>query len=177
MRRGLIAADSLSELSGPVGYKNLAADLQSLSTIYLANWEKLADTTSVKQEEFQRAQQLSFYLFRSVGRREQSPALVAETADMRARAFTLLTDAYDNARRAIIYLRWNEGDADIICPSLFAGRSNGRIKPADNQSAKPANANDKPVTPSANPTPAPNANVSASATHTPDVSAKGPFVQ
>ena len=153
MRRGLIAADSLSELSGPVGYKNLAADLQSLSTIYLANWEKLADTTSVKQEEFQRAQQLSFYLFRSVGRREQSPALVAETADMRA------------------------GDADIICPSLFAGRSNGRIKPADNQSAKPANANDKPVTPSANPTPAPNANVSASATHTPDVSAKGPFVQ
>ena len=177
VRRGLISADALDELAGPVGYKNLAADLQSLSTVYLANWDKLAGTTSVKEAEIERAQQISFYLFRVVGQREQSPALVAETADMRARAFTLLTDAYDNARRAIIYLRWHEGDADIICPSLFAGRSNGRSKPTDNQSDKPVNANDKPVTPSANPTPAPSANGGNNATHTPDVAAKGPFVQ
>ena len=176
VRRGLISADALDELAGPVGYKNLAADLQSLSTVYLANWDKLAGTTSVKEAEIERAQQISFYLFRVVGQREQSPALVAETADMRARAFTLLTDAYDNARRAIIYLRWHEGDADIICPSLFAGRSNGRVKPADNQSDKPTNASDKPVTPIANPTPSPNANGGSNATHTPEVAAKGPFV-
>ena len=175
VRRGLINGDSLGELNGPVGYKNLGADLQSLSTIYFTNWDKLAGTTSVKQEEIQRAQQISFYLFRAAGRKEQSPAVVAETADMRARAFTLLTDAYDNARRAIIYLRWHEGDADIICPSLFAGRSNGRGKAADASGNKPATPGANP-TPNANPTPAASGNGSNDAARAASISANGPFV-
>jgi len=97
---------------------------------------------------------------------------VAETADMRARAFTLLTDAYDNARRAIIYLRWHEGDADIICPYLFAGRSNGRGKAADNKPATPG-AN---PTPNANPTQAASGNSSNDAARAASISANGPYV-
>jgi hypothetical protein len=38
----------------------------------------------------------------------------------------LLANAYDQARRAITYLRWNKGDADLIAPSLYAGRGNAR---------------------------------------------------
>ena len=34
-------------------------------------------------------------------------------------------NAYDACRRAVSYLRWNEGDADAIAPSLFA-RGGGR---------------------------------------------------
>jgi hypothetical protein len=172
VRRGLISADALKDLKGAVGYKNVAADLQSLSTVYFSNWDKLSSTTSVKQAEIERAQQLSFHLFRGIGQREQSPALVEQTADMRARAFTLLTNAYDNARRAIIYLRWHEGDADLIAPSLFAGRSNGRSKPNEQHPA-PAPAAGTPTVAM----PTSGANTNATHLNNPDVSAKGPFVQ
>ena len=38
------------------------------------------------------------------------------------RAFTLFSRAYDATRGAVTYLRWNEGDADDIAPSLYKGR-------------------------------------------------------
>lgn len=158
-----------------------------MSTLYFSNWDKLKDTTSVKQAEIERAQQLSFHLFRGVGQREQSPALIAETADMRARAFTLLTSAYDNARRAVIYLRWNEGDADSIAPSLFAGRSNGRIKAAEEQPAETNTAATNAAathagatTPNTSASTGVNTNASVNSNSSQpnaNVSAKGPFVQ
>ncbi len=45
-----------------------------------------------------------------------------DTEVQRARAFALLVDAYDGCRRALTYLRWKEGDADTIAPSLFKKR-------------------------------------------------------
>ena len=81
VRRGFINEASLGGLKGPVGYKNLASDLDALSSIYFSNWSKLSGSTSVKQAEIDRAQQLSLHLFRVVGLREQNPANVAETAD------------------------------------------------------------------------------------------------
>lgn len=173
VRRGLIAGVTLNSLKGAVGYKNLAADLQSLSTLFFSNWDKISSTTSVKQDEILKAQQLSYHLYRGAGQREQSPEDIAETADIRARAFTLLTNAYDNIRRAIIFLRWHEGDADLIAPSLFAGRSNGRRK-GDNTSNKPVT----PTTDStatANPGNPTNASNSAPP-NAADISARGPFV-
>jgi hypothetical protein len=66
---------------------------------------------------------------RAAGQREQGPAVVVETARIRQQAFTLLVKAYDETRRAVSFLRWREGDADTIAPSLYAGRG-GRGKPA-----------------------------------------------
>lgn len=40
-------------------------------------------------------------------------------ADLRARAFTLLVTTYDEVRRLLPYLRWKEGDADLLAPSLW----------------------------------------------------------
>ncbi len=53
-----------------------------------------------------------------------------EAADKRARAFSLLVHAYDQTRRAVAYLRWNEGDADAIAPSAVQGprRSRGVVR-------------------------------------------------
>lgn len=49
-------------------------------------------------------------------------------ADARQRTFTLLVRSYDQIRRALSYLRWNEGDVDRIAPSLWAGRGGSRPK-------------------------------------------------
>lgn len=67
-------------------------------------------------------------MVRVVGLRAQAPATVAKATDQRIRAFTVLTRTYDDARRAVMFLRWVAGDVDSIAPSLHAGRSNGRKK-------------------------------------------------
>src|SRR5512132_3793744 len=50
----------------------------------------------------------------------------AEAAFRKARAFTLFVTADDQGRRAVTYLRWNEGDADSLAPSLYKGRGGSR---------------------------------------------------
>ena len=52
------------------------------------------------------------------------------SADVLQRAYTLLYETYDDVRQMVGYLRWKQGDADRIAPSLFAQRCrNRRPKP------------------------------------------------
>jgi hypothetical protein len=92
---------------------------------------------------------------------------------MRARAYTLFTRAYDDARRAIIFLRWHEGDADSIAPALHPGRSASKKKPSDESNASAAVA-----TPGVNPAQSatPSANAGATPAVKPDIAANGPFM-
>ena len=47
---------------------------------------------------------------------------VADAADDRQRAFTLLVKAYDQVRRAATFVRWENDDVEKYAPSLWAGR-------------------------------------------------------
>jgi hypothetical protein len=121
--RGLIDEKKLSELKGTVGYKNLATDLNVLYKVLSSSWEQIAGKCAVQQSELERAAKLGQHLIRVVGLREQGTASVAAATDLRMRAFTLFVRTYDHTRRAVNFLRWNEGDAEKIAPSLYAGRT------------------------------------------------------
>jgi hypothetical protein len=96
-----------------------------------------------------------------VGAREQVPAALALVSLQRQRNFTLFASAYDQARRAIIYLRWDEQDVDTIAPSLYAGRNRkkdaahppapvpvtGTVAPADTAAASTAPASKATTSP------------------------------
>lgn len=45
-------------------------------------------------------------------------ALGAPTVDLRARALARLARSYDQLRRMTSYLRWEQGDADLLAPAL-----------------------------------------------------------
>jgi len=171
IRHGLIAPETIKGLKGPNGYKNTAIDLQMLASILKNDWAKVEGRCASQLDEINFALKLAGRMLEIVGRREQGPAIVAAAADMRMRAFTLFTRAYDDARRAVIYLRWNEGDADAIAPSLYAGRSNGRKKPTEEPK-------DKPVTPTpvVNPPHLQIASGNVAAETKPDISEVGPFM-
>lgn len=47
----------------------------------------------------------------------------------------MLSRAYDDARRAVTYLRWHEDDADEIAPSLYAGRGGRRPRSDEAEAA------------------------------------------
>jgi hypothetical protein len=97
--------------------------LIALSSLLRRNWETVSTKTAVTMSELDRAEILSDQLLSAVGAREQAPAVIAEVAQQRQRVFTLLVNSYDQARRAINFLRWNEDDLETIAPSLYAGRT------------------------------------------------------
>ncbi len=89
------------------------------------NWEKISTKTAVQMSEIDQAISISEQLVRAVAGREQAPVVTAEQAQLRQRNFTLFARAYDQVRRAIIFLHWDEDDVDSIAPSLYAGRNTG----------------------------------------------------
>jgi len=127
-RRGLISGEQITGFKANVGYKNLAADLLGLDALLRANWHKIASRTGVQLTELDEAVRLGKQLMAAVTAREQASGLIARAQAQRQRTFTLFVRAYDQVRRAISYLRWDDGDLDQICPSLFAGRGGSRRK-------------------------------------------------
>lgn len=125
--RGLVNGEVLKNLKGAVGYKNIQLDLQMLVNVFKANWASIQGKCAATAAELARGEKLVTWLIEVVGLREQGPAEVQKSADMRLRAFTLFTRTYDEARRAVGYIRWKEGDVDDIIPSFWAGRPNGRL--------------------------------------------------
>ncbi len=125
-RRGLIAGQALESLKGPVGYRNLAFDLSALSSMLRGSWSKLEGKTAIQQGELEQARFFADQLLTAVGLREQGPTTVSASALTRQRAFTLLVKAYNQTRRGIAYLRWDEGDLDRIAPSLYERRASRR---------------------------------------------------
>src|SRR5262249_25645678 len=102
-----------------------------------------------------------------IDRGEQTSS-VSVASDERQRAFTLLLRAYDNARRAVSFLRWHEGDADTLVPSLYTGRGSRNSKP-DEEPTEPAPSVAAPSTP-----PPPSAIVEPAAT--PGMPGTSPFI-
>jgi len=124
--RGILELASLRDLRGPVGYKNVASDLQRLVSLLKANWDKIVGKTPTTLDELERGAALVTRMVHAIGTREQGSTSIAATADLRTRAFTLFTSTYDEARSAVIFLRWKQRDADDIIPSLYAGRGGRR---------------------------------------------------
>jgi len=133
--RGLISGEKLPDMKSVIGYKLLATDLIALSSLLRRSWDKISTKTAVTMNELDRAEILSDQLMSAVGTREQAPAVVAEVIQQRQRMLTLLVKSYDQARRAITFLRWNEDDLETIAPSLYAGRTGH--KKADPGTAAP----------------------------------------
>jgi hypothetical protein len=126
-KRGLVDGARLEELRGAVGYKNVAVDIGLLVTLLRARWSVISGKTALTSDELDAAEALADELITTLGQREQAPRVVATAANSRTRAFSLLVKTYDQVRRAINYLRWNERDLESIAPSLYAGRR-GRIR-------------------------------------------------
>lgn len=132
--RGLISGDKISTFKANVGYKNLAFDLLGLAALLRGSLDAIASKTAIQASELDAAELIGEQIVNAVAVREQAPVVAATQAQQRQRNFTLFANAYDQVRRAISYLRWNQDDVDQIAPSLYAGRGTGRKKP----DAKPA---------------------------------------
>jgi len=165
-RRGFINPDAFKSCKGYTGYKNVATELQVLASVARGSWTRIEGKCGITLKELDRADKIVAHMLRLVGLREQAPEIVAAAAEERDRAFTLFVRSYEQVRRAVLYLRWDEDDADEIAPSLYAGRRrNGTVNKPEDQPA-PIVVAPTPVAPNAPP----------AAPATPTVPTGGPFV-
>lgn len=118
--RGVISTTTLKELKGPMGLKNVATDLQILAYVLKLNFTLVEGQSTLQPAELDRAFKLASRILRVVAGQEQTARLLAHWDDMLSRIFTQFAHAYDDARRAITFLRWRENDADLIAPPLGA---------------------------------------------------------
>ncbi|MGK4007893.1 hypothetical protein WMF31_35080 [Sorangium sp. So ce1036] len=136
-RRGLLDAERVAEIRAGQGHIDTANDLVALSALFSASWPEIAGRTAATEAEVKRAGEIGPQILAALGVREHGKGPgPTEAADRRARAFALLVHAYDQTRRAVAYLRWDEGDADAIAPSLYKGRG-GRAASSSDTAAAP----------------------------------------
>jgi hypothetical protein len=128
VNRGMLDGQQLRDVKTANGYRPLALDLTALAAVMRANWERIESKTAVQASELSQVESLAERLLHAIGLRDQAPAVVAESAATRQRAFTLFVRAYDDLRRAVTFLRWRDGDVDKIAPSLYASRGGSRRK-------------------------------------------------
>ncbi|MBK9260028.1 MAG: hypothetical protein IPM54_09355 [Polyangiaceae bacterium] len=120
--RGLVPSKTVEEIRSGQGNIDTANDLVALSALFSDNWKTLQGKTAATEKEVARAGELGALLLSALGAREQVGTVTLPSTERRVRAFTLFMRAYNETRRAVHYLRWHEGDADDLAPSLYKGR-------------------------------------------------------
>lgn len=144
-KRKLLPEQTLTQLKGGNGYRNLVDDMFALSEALKSNWAKVSAKTSITLDELNHMEGLADQMNQALGIREQMPELQASAARDRQSAYTLFVQAYGEVRAAIAYVRRKEDDIDSIMPSLFAGRGGSKRKVVED-------APEKPQTPAPTPT-------------------------
>ena len=180
-RRGVLDGQLVANFRSGVGYRAVVRDLMGLTALLRDAWDTVSRLTALEESELVAASNLADRIVGALGEREQNPAKTVDAALVRQQAYTLWTRAYDEARRAVSYLRWHEGDADKIAPSLFAGRGTRQrtdvAQPAP--VTTPATSAGTPTTPTSPTTPhvsAPQAHAAAFTDTVPGLPNADPFI-
>lgn len=126
---GVVPAGVINELVGGQRFDSLCLDVLQLVSVFQQRGLRISRTTAIDAAYLGRAENLADEVLVALAeRRLPQPS---EAADLRDRAFSLMVHTYDDVRRLISYLRWKEGDAAAIAPSLYAKRTRrGRRKKA-----------------------------------------------
>jgi hypothetical protein len=134
---GLIEPNRVASRTRVRSHAELAFDVMRLLELLYESWPEVSDKTALTLDDLKEHELLAFELLMSIGRRNR-PREVAEATVRRQRVFTLLVTAYNQVRRAVLFFRAHEGDADRFAPSLFGGRKNGNHRTPEPQPAPAA---------------------------------------
>jgi hypothetical protein len=133
-KMGLLDPRIVAEIRQGTGRLDTAQDLSSLATLFFNAWPTLASKTPFTRADIGRAAKLGAQLLEALGRQQQRTDGSDEPGELEAqyaKAYELFRRAYEACRRAIIYLRYDERDADTIAPPLGHSRRRGRRPEAD----------------------------------------------
>lgn len=127
---GIVSSERMAQIRAGQGHADTADDLLALGLLLGGIWPRIKDKVVVTREQVDLAIPLSAQLQRAIGVREGgTEGTLVERRDahhVRAQALELFMSAYEECRRGVSHLRWHEGDAARIVPSIYPGRPAGR---------------------------------------------------
>jgi hypothetical protein len=126
----------LGQLRGGAGYSDQLSDLLQLIAVFRQHWADVEAVTPLEVADLDAAGRVAQRFLEALGARARGAPSDAASADLRQRAYTKVVDVYGRVRRAVIFVRHEEGDADGIIPSLWAGR--GRRRSAGTNALEPS---------------------------------------
>ncbi len=140
---GLLAQNTLNDISNEAGHINVSTDIQKLVTIA----EKLDDAVearlAIPADKRNEYLLLAYQLTELSSRRDGSGLTLEEARDNLARAVTLFVNAWDTAERVFAYLLWENQAWRAVVPSLYNNKPKAR-----KGEATPATAPATPALPS-----------------------------
>lgn len=147
----LLDPRTLDRIRPGSGYHDTADDLIALASLLRTHAKSLDGKVPVTAAQLDAWHLLGERFLRLLGERDEQPARAAEAHADRQRAFTLFDQAYEEGRRAVAFLRWNDGDAHELVPSIRSRGGGGSPRRDDEKPVDP-----KPADP-ADPAPGPTA--------------------
>ena len=123
--------------TGKSGALNTLSDVFTLCAFVRNSWAALEGASGLTLAEIDATELLAEEAHTALSHKPHERKDIAKLADLRRRVFTLFFNAYDEARRGVAYLRWKEGDADEIAPSLLRGRGKRKAEEAAAEAAAP----------------------------------------
>lgn len=169
--RRFIDGDRLKNCKMQPGYRPLASDVLTIVAVLKERWSTLVGKTPMTLAELNEAASKATDLLAAVGLKEQAPTTVGEAALIRQKAFGLFASSYEDARRAVLYLRAKEEDGDEIAPSIYGGR--GRRGGAESSESATAGA---PGTSGGSTTPQPTSGPAITINNPSNLPVTAPFV-
>ena len=138
---GYFDEPAIARIKEGSGNKDTPSDLVALVALYRSRWDSIKNICGVTEEDLNRAAVIGPAMFALVSRRENQTASSVTDGSLRVRrAWTLLDRAYAQCRRALNFLRFDEGDVDMLAPSL-------RKTSGTRSSPQPATATEPPPAP------------------------------
>jgi hypothetical protein len=128
--RRLLDAPRIEPARSVASYRALIQSTLALVALFNEKWPLIKDHTPITQTDLVRAANKADAMLLAIGEREQGSTR-APAAELRVRALSALLNNYDQVRRMLSYLRWEEDDADAIAPSLYARRGARRQREED----------------------------------------------
>lgn len=132
---GYLESTLLTKFAGTSSHQKLSDDLLGLAKLVPERWDVIQGRSAITLDAATEASDVGAKLAIAVGGRDRTPAAIAHAQKQRLRAYTLFVRAYDEARRAIGFLRWHEGDGDAILPSVFTVKRSARRRGESEQPA------------------------------------------
>jgi hypothetical protein len=140
---GLLDAEAVAVIRRGTGHLDTIQDLLSLGELLRQAGPEVVSKTPLVPADIERAIQLGELLLEALGQQREGTDGSndrGEAEEQLAKAFELFRRAYEEYRRTINHIRWYEGDADEIAPSLAQSRRQGRRPQVDEPVIEPGDA-------------------------------------
>ena len=118
---GLLAEEAVTGAHTGTSQLDLANECGGLVSLFSRRWAAIRGVIPITEERLhQMSMNASTLLGLVAGHTIAVVPSTSEAAKLRQKAFTFYAHSYDQLRRAVSYVRWDQGDVDRIIPSLYS---------------------------------------------------------